>query len=133
MEHLRDVVELRIPRKPEYVSVARLAVSGIAGRMEFSYDEVEDIKLAVGEACANAIQEMLHSPGAEPIVVRCQCETSVLRIEVIRPGDGRAPSVDDEPISKMLMEVLMDEVEVNEDSQGGMHVTMTKYVSRDEE
>lgn len=52
-----DVVELRIPCKPEFVSVARLAILGVASRMQLSYDEVEDVRLAVGEACTTAVEQ----------------------------------------------------------------------------
>ncbi len=51
-----DCVELRLPCRPEYVGVARLAMSGIASRMRFSYEEVEDIKTAVGEACTTSVE-----------------------------------------------------------------------------
>jgi anti-sigma regulatory factor (Ser/Thr protein kinase) len=51
-----SVVTLVIPCKPEYVAVARLAVLGIAGRIPWSSDEVEDLRLAVGEVCADAIE-----------------------------------------------------------------------------
>ena len=53
---LADQVELILPCRPEYVGVARLAVLGIASRMPFSYDEVEDVRLAVGEACTHALE-----------------------------------------------------------------------------
>jgi serine/threonine-protein kinase RsbW len=133
-----DLVELRIPRKPEFVSVARLAVSGIAGRMEFSYDEVEDIKLAVGEACTSAMKS--GSPGSEasPITIRCESDLRRISIEVLdrahsNPhGKGDANTPPDEPISRLLMEVLMDEVDVKEDEDGIVSVRMTKYVSGDE-
>ena len=51
-----ETVELIIPCRAEYVGVARLAVLGIASRMPFSYDEVEDVRLAVGEACSHAVE-----------------------------------------------------------------------------
>jgi serine/threonine-protein kinase RsbW len=131
----RDVVELRIPRKPEYVSVARLAVSGIASRLEFSYDEVEDIKLAVGEACTSAIQETPVSRTDAPIVVRCESDPDMIVVEVVnarpaRPASGNEESP--ESISRLLMEVLMDEVEVGEGDGGDQSVRMVKYVSRGE-
>jgi serine/threonine-protein kinase RsbW len=50
-----DSIVLHIPSRPEYVRVVRLALLGIASRMEFSFDDVEDMKLAVSEACNNAI------------------------------------------------------------------------------
>jgi serine/threonine-protein kinase RsbW len=58
-----DSIVLHIPSKPEYVRVVRLALTGIASRMEFSWEDVEDMKLAVSEACNNAI---LHAaPGLD--------------------------------------------------------------------
>lgn len=137
METPRDVVELRIPRKPEFVSVARLAVSGIAGRLDFSYDEVEDIKLAVGEACTSAIQETSPESVEFPIVVRCESDPEAMVIEVVdsrRPGARSAvrEKGEDKPISRLLMEVLMDEVDVSEGPDDTVSVRMTKYVSRDQ-
>lgn len=46
-----DIIELELPFKAEYVSVARLAVSGIANRMGFDIETIEDIKVAVAEVC----------------------------------------------------------------------------------
>ena len=48
-------IALQIPSDAEYVRVVRLTVIGVASRMAFSYDDIEDIKLAVSEACNNAI------------------------------------------------------------------------------
>jgi len=131
-----DVVELRIPRKPEFVSVARLAVSGIAGRMDFSYDEVEDIKLAVGEACTAAMTDAAPGSAAVPITIRCESGADRISIDVVDPaagGRGGKSEQGDEPISRLLMEVLMDEVDVREDADGAVSLRMTKFVARDEE
>jgi len=48
-------VEIRIPADARYVRVVRLAAAGVASGMNFSVEEIEDIKLAVAEACNNAI------------------------------------------------------------------------------
>ncbi len=48
---------------PEFVGVVRLAISGIAARMNFTIDEIEDIKISVSEACTNVIQ---HAYGSSP-------------------------------------------------------------------
>ena len=58
-----DSIVLHIPSRPEYVRVVRLTLMGIASRMEFSYDDVEDMKLAVAEACNNAILHAAPGPG----------------------------------------------------------------------
>ena len=46
-----ETVDLRIPPRPEYISVARLTAAAIAARQAFTYDEIEDLKVAVSEAC----------------------------------------------------------------------------------
>ncbi len=52
---MKDKVCLSIPTKSEYVSVARLTSSVIANNMGFDIEDIEDIKVAVGEACNNAV------------------------------------------------------------------------------
>lgn len=49
-------VTMTIPCSAEFVGVVRLAVSGVASRMNFSIEEIEDIKISVSEACTNVIQ-----------------------------------------------------------------------------
>lgn len=51
-----DYIEVKIPAKPEFVGVIRLTLSGIASRMGFAYEEIEDLKIATSEACTNAVQ-----------------------------------------------------------------------------
>jgi serine/threonine-protein kinase RsbW len=51
----QDKVSLALPCKAEYVSAARLTVSGIASRMGFDIETVEDIKVAVSEVCNRII------------------------------------------------------------------------------
>ncbi len=45
-----DFIEMKVPAKAEYVGVIRLSISGIASRMGFSYEAIEDLKVALSEA-----------------------------------------------------------------------------------
>ncbi|GAA1773741.1 anti-sigma regulatory factor [Luedemannella helvata] len=47
-----DVVELTVPAEPAYLAVVRTATAGLAARLRFSTDEIEDLRAAVDEACA---------------------------------------------------------------------------------
>ena len=50
------LVELEIPAQPEYVRIVRLIIAGIGNAMRFNVEELDDLKLAVGEACYQAVQ-----------------------------------------------------------------------------
>lgn len=45
-----DEINLKLPAKPEYVSVARLTTSAVASRLGFNMDDIEDLKAAVSES-----------------------------------------------------------------------------------
>ncbi|TAM77431.1 hypothetical protein EPN44_03275 [bacterium] len=125
-----NVVELRIPCKPEFVSVARLAVAGIANRLHFTVEEIEDVKLAVAEACTNCIQ---RSPDAKEIVLTCEMVPEELRI-VVRDNAVRAPGDDAAELASgslgvFLIRSLMDDVEYRRDEHNGMFLRMVKRVA----
>lgn len=134
-------VELIIPSRPEYVGVARLAILGVASRMRFSYDEVEDIRLAVGEACTRSI-DRINAEGTDEhaISLRCLIDANRLTIEVRNPLLESTPKeAASDPtslpeggdLSGVLIRILMDEVDTEERPQESAHVLrMVKYVAR---
>lgn len=92
----RDVVELELPPRPEVVAVARLVVGAmVAGDERFDEERGADVRLAVSEACTNAIQSQLHArPGgdpAAPILLRCSVGTDRIRLSVQDHGGGFDP------------------------------------------
>ena len=132
-----ETVQLIIPCRPEYVGVARLAVLGIASRMPFSYDEVEDVRLAVGEACTHAVERAGNALATIRIV--STIGGHALRIEIsddVAAGTESAPSeearlleeagVDQQGLGALLMEILVDEVTI-ETGAAGTRVLLTKY------
>ncbi len=135
-----DVVELSIPSRPEFVGVARLAILGVASRMRFSYDEVEDIRLAVGEACTTVLDRAEGGADGSPIRIRCAIEPGRLVVEVrdqvrstARAADAgqEGSGFDESQLGSVLIRILMDDVSAEEDPETGAHVTrMIKYVAR---
>src|SRR5699024_12245292 len=47
---------MKLPAKAEYVGVSCLSVSGVASRMGFSYEDIEDLKIALSEAVSNVVE-----------------------------------------------------------------------------
>ena len=49
-----ETIKMELTTNPDFVSIIRLTLSGIANKIGFSLDDIEDIKVAVSEACTNA-------------------------------------------------------------------------------
>jgi serine/threonine-protein kinase RsbW len=125
-----EIVELRIPGKAEWVAVARLAISAVASRMKFSMEEIEDIRLAVAEACTDAIQRVA---GDAQIEISCRSDDRSLNVRVRREGPiGKAePTEAEEAVGGLgifLVRALMDEVDYSVHPQRGTDLAMVKYV-----
>ncbi len=53
----RSDVELRVPADTAYVAVLRTTTAGLAARLDFTLDDIEDLRIAVGEACAMVLEQ----------------------------------------------------------------------------
>jgi serine/threonine-protein kinase RsbW len=56
-------VSLRVPADGAYVSVLRTMTAGLAARLDFTVDDIEDLRIAVGEACALVLPQA--TPGGD--------------------------------------------------------------------
>ncbi|WP_079412740.1 ATP-binding protein [Alkalithermobacter paradoxus] len=131
-----DSLTIISPSKGEYVGVIRLTVSGIANRMGFDIEQIEDIKVAVAEACTNVIT---HSRSNEFKVVFGIYEDK-LEIQVKDNGKGyevekiKEPNLSDPKESGLgifIIKSLMDEVEIISNVDSGTEVKMIKYLGVD--
>jgi serine/threonine-protein kinase RsbW len=55
-----DTVDLRVPADPAYLAVLRTATAGLAARLDLTLDEIEDLRIAVDEACALLLEHTSH-------------------------------------------------------------------------
>lgn len=142
-----DYIEIRVPAKPQYVSVIRLMISGLAVRVGFSYDEIEDLKIATSEAVTNVVHHAYKENDEGEVVVGCALFENKIEIMVSDYGvsfnfeeikSKVGPYHEEENVELLregglgiyLMETLMDEVKMN--NEGGVTVFMTKYVTKEQ-
>ncbi|MFC4779553.1 anti-sigma B factor RsbW [Paenibacillus sp. GCM10023252] len=135
-------IKLQIPAEAENMELVRLTLYGIASKMGFSYEEIEDMKVAVGEACNNAILHAYPEQEAAGVIdLEFQTDTNYMTILVKDHGPSfelqdsykDAAMLGGQSISELkvgglgiyLMQALMDEVEVQ--TGAGTEVRMTKY------
>ena len=86
-ESQRADVELRLPADSAYASVLRTTTAGLAARLDFPIDDIEDLRIAVGEASAMVLPEAVPgsdlncrfymAPGALTVAVGVEVESSV--------------------------------------------------------
>jgi serine/threonine-protein kinase RsbW len=81
-------ISIKIPCYSEYVGVVRLAVSGLATRMNFSIEDIEDIKIAVSEACTNSVQYAYAEKENKYIDILCNSYKDKLELIVSDTGKG---------------------------------------------
>jgi serine/threonine-protein kinase RsbW len=62
-EEIRDKVTIKMPADGAYLSVLRTATAGLAARLDFTLDEIEDMRIAVDEACAMLLSQAI--PGSD--------------------------------------------------------------------
>ncbi len=131
---MRESVNLSLPCRPEYVSVARLTASFVANQMGFDIEAIEDIKLAVGEACNNAV---LHSGNSSTYQLELKNMESSLIIEVKDSGRGfdkeayKAPELgqlQENGLGLFIIKSLMDDVEIQTFEGNGTKIIMSKDV-----
>ena len=58
-ETARDQVKVTMPAEGAYLSVLRTATAGLAARLDFTLDEIEDLRIAVDEACAMLLSQAI--------------------------------------------------------------------------
>ncbi len=140
-------VNLSIPCLSEFVGIIRLMVSGIATRMNFTVEEIEDIKIAVSEACTNCVQYAYPPEKTDGrIEIVCKIIDNKLVIMIRDFGKGfnlsaveknKKENVNPNKFGLGLgitfMKSLMDEVDFTTIPEQGTTVTLIKSTKVKEE
>src|SRR5215472_12486048 len=56
---VKDQVTIQMPADGAYLSVLRTATAGLAARLDFTLDEIEDLRIAVDEACGMLLSQAI--------------------------------------------------------------------------
>jgi serine/threonine-protein kinase RsbW len=62
---VKDQVTIQMPAEGAYLSVLRTATAGLAARLDFTLDEIEDLRIAVDEACGMLLAQALPDASLE--------------------------------------------------------------------
>ncbi len=87
-----DLVKLELPVRAEVVSVARLVTGAVvAAEPLFDDERLADLRLAMSEACTNAIQAQLRTQVDAPILVQFRSLDGRIEVTVDDHGGGFDP------------------------------------------
>ncbi|MFF7608417.1 ATP-binding protein [Streptomyces parvulus] len=124
-------VELRFSALPEHVRTARLVAAAVARRAGVDEAVLDEVRLAVGEACTRAVGLHQHVGITAPVKVSLIEEEKQFSIEVgdeaphAVPGDRAGagsddPEAEEDEMGLAVISGLVDDVEVKADEDGGL-------------
>jgi serine/threonine-protein kinase RsbW len=116
-----DAVEMRIPADVVYVSTLRLTAASLAARCDLTIDDIEDLRLAVDEACALLLP---HATGAGTLDARFELADGRLTVETsVEVAD--TANLDRTGFAWTVLGALATSVDVKQESNR-LRITVTK-------
>ena len=128
-------IHLRIPAKPEYITLCRLALTGLAQLRDIGEDTMADLKLALTEAVSNSVRHAYGELGDGHVDITYELRPDRLDIQVVDDGNGfdpdEAPALEGEELSEgglgiAIIRTIADEFEI--DSKLGARGSRLRFV-----
>ena len=136
-------VRLLIPAKAEYITLVRLALSGLSQSRQLSDETLGDLKLAVTEACSNSVRHAYRDGREGSVEVVYELHPDRLVVEVSDDGEGftvrERQAVGEEMLSEgglgiAIIRELADELEVGPSQRGqGSRLRFVKFIQAEAE
>ena len=135
---MTDRLKMIIPGKPEFVGTVRIAIAHAVSRAGFDIEAIEDIKVAVSEACTNIV---CHSHDDPDFTYDVAMELSESKVTIMISDNGVGFGLNEyiEPVPGesqgsglgiFIIRALMDEVEIQSEPGAGTDIRMTKYLKQ---
>jgi serine/threonine-protein kinase RsbW len=136
-----QAVRLTIPAKPEYITLGRLALAGLAllRPEQFTAEVLGDVKLALTEACTNSVRHA-YGVGGGSVAITYELYPEHLVVEVVDDGGGfeRGQQVVTQPdgvdelsvggLGLAIIDAISDELAIDKRSGGGSTLRFVKHL-----
>jgi serine/threonine-protein kinase RsbW len=118
-----DRVVLRLPAQSAYLSVLRTATASLASRLDFTLDDIEDLRIAVDEACAMLLSQAIAGADLECVF---DLSGAAIAISVTVPTiNGEAPSRD--TFAWTVLTALAGDVDATADHDRNVTISLRKH------
>lgn len=122
-----DFVSVRVPAAAAYLSVLRTTTASLAARLDFTLDEIEDLRIAVDEASCLLLVGAVE--GAELTSVFAMSADSIQITVSTMTSTGHTPSRDS--FAWTVLSALAGEVDAWTEADGRQTISLIKHRSRD--
>lgn len=114
-----DTIVVSIPNKPDYTSLIRLVSSSIGNKIGYNIDEIEDLKVAMGEASILA-----HGKSSDDsIEIRFEIHKEKLEVSLNWGKADMSEESKEAALGRMIIESLMDEAYYTDEN-----IKLIKYI-----
>lgn len=135
-----NYLKVSFPSLPENVSLSRVIVASFAAQLDFTLNELEEIRVATSEAVSNCVIHAYRERSGE-IQLELKIQDGTLSIKVIDEGCGiqdldlaKTPAYSTDPermgLGLVFMESFMDEMTIESQINQGTQVLMVKKPER---
>jgi serine/threonine-protein kinase RsbW len=120
-------VRLSLPARPENVAVIRHVLGAFAESLNLPLDLVEDMRLAVTEACTNVVRHAYHDgePGPIDVVIRPHDDRLELIVSDRGHGIGPSPDAAGPGLGLPLIAALADTLDIEHAPHRGSRLAMS--------
>jgi len=119
----RDVVSVRLPAEGAYLAVLRTTTASLAARLDFTLDEIEDLRIAVDEACCLLLADA--APEADLTSVFEMSGDSISVTVSTRTSQGRGPARDS--FAWTVLSALAGHVDAWTEPDGRQTIALVKH------
>src|SRR5690242_9727981 len=132
-------IKLTFPAKPEYITLGRLALTGLARLRPVSDETLGDLKLALTEACSNSVRHAYRDGRQGLVEIRYELHADRLVVEVTDDGEGFDPGeleqngndeLSEGGLGIAIIRALSDELELGDRDGGrGSRLRFVKFLA----
>jgi serine/threonine-protein kinase RsbW len=129
-----QAIRLTIPAKAEYITLSRLALTGLGRLRALPPDVLGDLKLALTEACTNSVRHA-YDGGEGVVEILYELYPDKLVVEVVDAGEGFEPGPDPEAapddlseggLGIAIIQAVADDLEIGPREGGGSRLRFVK-------
>jgi hypothetical protein len=124
---LSDHITLRIPGTTGHVGLARATASALAARLDFTYDRLTDLHIAIDEVCGRVLAT--SDPPARHLELTFEPLESGLRISVKGDGSLKPGAQFLNSWSRIILDSVAQDLEIRHEDGG--HVSASFVLARE--